>query len=188
MIRKTRIPELELIKGCIAGKQKYQESLYKTYSPKMFAICLRYANGYHNAEDILQEGFVKVYKNIHRFRHEGSFEGWMRRIFVNTAIEHYRKAVHMYPILEVNYAAGNTVNDHTIEQLAAQDLMKVVQKLSPGYKTVFNLYVIEGYQHKEIAKMLGITEGTSKSQLARARYLLQKMVKELYKNPKEAYV
>ena len=188
MLSKLSITDKELIHGCIARKRKYQELLYANFSPKMFAICLRYASDYHSAEDILQDGFVKVFRNIHKFRHEGSFEGWLRRIFVNTAIEHYRKAVPMYPILEVNNSHLDVIDDLTLAQLEADDLMGLVQSLSPGYRTVFNLYVIEGYSHKEIAEMLGISEGTSKSQLARARYLLQKKVRQLYKYPNTAYV
>ena len=184
----NNIPDKELITGCIKRNRKYQDLLYHKYSPKMFSICLRYASDYHKAEDILQDGFMKVFKNIHKFRHEGSFEGWMRRIFVNTAIEHYRKSVPMYPILEVNNSDHDVINDYTIENLAAADLMKLIRDLSPGYRTVFNMYVIEGYSHKEIANSLGISEGTSKSQLARARYLLQKKVNELYQYPKKVYV
>jgi RNA polymerase sigma factor (sigma-70 family) len=184
-MRRNPISNIDLINGCIACKRKYQEALYAKFSAKMFAICLRYASDYHSAEDILQDAFIKVYKNMHKFRHEGSFEGWLRRIFVNTAIEHYRKSVTMYPILEVNNSSYDIMNDNTIDNLAAADLMKVVQSLSPGYRTVFNLYVIEGYSHKEIAKMLEVSEGTSKSQLARARYLLQKKVHKLYPNTTE---
>jgi len=186
MLRK-KIPDKEIIQGCIARKRKYQERLYAQYSPKMFAICLRYASDYHKAEDILQDGFIKVYRNIHKFRFEGSFEGWLRRIFVNTAIEHYRKAVPMYPIMEVNNSEFDVLHTNVLEKLAAQDLLKMVRQLSPGYRTVFNLYVIEGYSHKEIAKTLGISEGTSKSQLARARYILQRKVEQLQQVPKKAY-
>ena len=182
------ISDIELIKGCIACKRTYQERLYAKYAPKMFSICLRYASDYHSAEDILQDAFIKTYRNIGKFRHEGSFEGWLRRIFVNTAIEHYRRKVIMYPILEVDNSEYDVLNENVISDLAADDLIKMVNELSYGYRTVFNLYVIEGYPHKEIAQMLNISEGTSKSQLARARYLLQKKVSKLYQNQKEAYV
>ena len=178
----------ELIKGCVACKRLHQERLYAKYSAKMFAICLRYAKDYHNAEDILQEGFIKVYQYIEKFRNEGSFEGWLRRIFVNTAIEHFRRHTPMYPILEVTQADTQSVNDNVVEKLAANDLIKIIQTLSPGYRTIFNLYVIEGFSHKEIADMLGINEGTSKSQLARARYLLQQKSLELNKYAEKAYV
>lgn len=154
----------------------------------MFTICLRYARDYHSAEDILQEGFIKAYINIEKFRSEGSFEGWLRRIFVNTAIEHFRRSTPMYPIMEVTQADNHTVNEEVVEHLAANDLLKMIQTLSPGYRTIFNLYVIEGYSHKEIAEMLGISEGTSKSQLARARYLLQEKVNNQNKYSEQAYV
>jgi RNA polymerase sigma-70 factor (ECF subfamily) len=140
----------------------------------MFSICLRYAKDYHSAEDILQEGFIKVFKYISKFRWEGSFEGWMRRIFVNTAIEHLRKAVNLYPIVNDDDKVMDIVDESVFDHLDEQDLLGMVQRLSPGYRTVFNLYVIEGYSHKEISKMMEISEGTSKSQLARARQILQR--------------
>ena len=188
MKQQQQISDEELIKGCIACKRLYQERLYAKFSAKMFAICLRYARDYHSAEDILQEGFIKAYQNIEKFRSEGSFEGWLRRIFVNTAIEHFRRSSPMYPVMEVTQADNHTVNDEVIEHLAANDLLKMIQTLSPGYRTIFNLYVIEGYSHKEIAALLGINEGTSKSQLARARYLLQEKVKNQNKYSEQAYV
>ncbi len=168
--------EHEILRGCLKGDRKYHKMLFDHFSPKMFSICLRYGKGYHAAEDILQEGFIKIYKNIHKFRGDGSFEGWMKRIFVNTAIEHYRKSVPLYPILEVDNSKFDMIIDDTIDRISAQELMLLVNDLADGYRTIFNLYVIEGYPHKEIAKRLGISEGTSKSQLARARYMLQKMI------------
>ncbi|HWB64357.1 MAG TPA: RNA polymerase sigma factor, partial [Chitinophagales bacterium] len=168
--------ESEIIQGCIGGDRKFQQKLYDTFSPKMFSVCLRYANDYNAAQDLLQEGFVKVFRNIEKFRSEGSFEGWVRRIFVNTAIEHYRKQVNMYALHETEVKYYEFYEDNALETLKHQDILKMVQRLSDGYRTVFNLYVIEGYSHKEIGDMLGISEGTSKSQLARARYLLQKMI------------
>ena len=165
-----------MINGCIAGDRDAQKTLYHHYSPKMFSVCLRYAKDYHSAEDALQEGFIKVYKYISKFRREGSFEGWLRRIFINTSIEQLRKAVSMYPIVDSEDKPIDIIDDNLFDQLNHQDLLNMVQSLSPGYRTVFNLYVIEGYSHNEIAKMLNINEGTSKSQLARARMLLQKKV------------
>ncbi len=173
-----KISNEDLIKGCIAGKPHYQKLLYQRFAPKMFGICLRYAKEYQQAEDILQEGFIKIYNNLHKFRGEGSFEGWVRRIFINSAIEHYRKAVPLYPIIDSDHNPLRIVDETVFSQLAAKDLLDLVQQLAYGYRTVFNLYVIEGYSHKEIANMLNISEGTSKSQLARARYMLQKMIKE----------
>ncbi len=171
------ITEKELREGCIAGRRDYQELLYRYYSPKMFGICLRYANDYHSAEDILQEGFIKIFNNVDRFRGDGSFEGWIKRIFINTAIEFYRKSSNHNGHAELEKVNIKHIPEKALENLATEDLLKLVQQLSPGYRTVFNLYVIEGYSHKEIAKMMGISEGTSKSQLARARVILQKMIK-----------
>lgn len=142
----------------------------------MYGVCLRYAGNSEDANDILQEGFIKVYKNISKFRREGSFEGWIRRIFINTAIEQFRKKVKLYNVTEVQ---ENTIEDKeldALDKLATKDIMNILNELSPGYKTVFNLHVIEGYSHKEIADILGITEGTSKSQLARAKGVLKKII------------
>lgn len=155
-----------------------QEELYRRFSPRMYAVCLRYAGNAEEAEDILQEGFIKVFKKLDSFRSEGSFEGWMRRIFVNTAIEHFRRKRYMMPVTEreENTIEGKYLS--VLDDLAARDIMALVQELSPGYRTVFNMYVVEGYTHKEIADMLGISEGTSKSQLSRAKVILQDMVKQ----------
>lgn len=168
--------ETDLIQGCINGNRQMQEFLYKKFSPKMYGVCLRYAGNTEDANDILQEGFIKIFKNIGKFRSEGSFEGWIRRIFVNTSIEHFRKKVKLYNVTEVQ---ENTIEDKELDALDlldAKDIMSIVNELSPGYKAVFNLHIIEGYSHKEIADILGITEGTSKSQLARAKGVLKKMV------------
>ena len=142
----------------------------------MYGVCLRYAGNPEDANDTLQEGFIKVFKNIDKFRSEGSFEGWVRRIFVNTAIEQFRKKIKLYNVTEVQ---ENTIEDKefdALDVLAAKDIIGIVNELSPGYKAVFNMHVIEGYSHKEIADILGITEGTSKSQLARAKGVLKKLV------------
>lgn len=142
----------------------------------MYGVCLRYSGNTEDANDLLQEGFIKVYKNLSKFRSEGSFEGWIRRIFVNTSIEHFRKKVKLYNVTEVQ---ENTVEDkdlNVLDTLAEKDIISLVSELSPGYKTVFNMHVVEGYSHKEIAEALGITEGTSKSQLARAKGVLKKML------------
>ena len=159
-----------------------QRALYNRFSSKMYGVCLRYAGNEHDADDILQEGFIKIFKNIAKFRSEGSFEGWIRRIFVNTAIEHYRKKVKLFNVTE---AQENTIEDDRLDALdvlAAKDIINLVNELSPGYKAVFNLHVIEGFSHKEIAELLGVTEGTSKSQLARAKSVLKKMIEARLKN------
>jgi len=125
---------------------------------------------------VMQEGFIKVYKSLPKFRGEGSFEGWIRRIFINTSIEHFRKKVKLYNVNEVH---ENTIEDaelDALDSLAAKDILNIINELSPGYKQVFNMHVVEGYSHKEIAEILGITEGTSKSQLARAKGALKKII------------
>lgn len=170
--------EEQIREGCVKGDRRYQQMLYNMFSAKMFSVCLRYANEYNSAQDLLQEGFVKVFKNIEKFRGEGSFEGWVRRIFVNTAIEHYRKQVNLYALHDSEAKGYEHYDGNALETLKHEDIMKMIQKLSDGYRTVFNLYVVEGFSHKEIGDMMGISEGTSKSQLARARYLLQKMITE----------
>ena len=155
-----------------------QEELYRRFSPRMYAVCLRYAINSEEAEDILQEGFIKIFKKLGSFRSEGSFEGWIRRIFVNTAIEHFRRKRYLQPVTEKeeNSVEGSYLS--VLDNLAERDIMKLIQQLSPGYRTVFNMYVVEGYTHKEIGDMLGISEGTSKSQLSRAKVILQQMVKK----------
>jgi len=143
----------------------------------MYAVCLRYTSNAEEAQDILQEGFIKIFKKLDSFRSEGSFEGWVRRIFVNTAIEHFRRKRYLTPVTEKeeNTIEGKSVS--ALDNLAEKDIMALIQELSPGYRTVFNLYVVEGYTHKEIGDMLGISEGTSKSQLSRAKVILQEMVR-----------
>ena len=155
-----------------------QELLYKKFSPKMYAICLRYAGNTDDAQDLLQEGFIKIYKNLEKFRNEGSFEGWMRRVFVNTSIEHFRRKVNLNSITENEEKGIEDSTWNVLDSLAEKDIIQLIQELSNGYRTVFNLYVVEGYSHKEIGDMLGISEGTSKSQLARAKMILQKKVNQ----------
>lgn len=155
-----------------------QEELYRRFSPRMYGVCLRYAGYAEEAEDILQEGFIKVFKKLGSFRGDGSFEGWIRRIFVNTAIEHFRRKTYLQPITEQHESTVEGKYLSVLDNLAEKDVMKLIQELSPGYRTVFNLYVVEGYTHKEIGDMLGISEGTSKSQLSRAKVILQDMVRK----------
>jgi RNA polymerase sigma-70 factor (ECF subfamily) len=165
-----------------------QEELYRRFAPKMYAVCLRYANNADDAQDLLQEGFIKVYRNLHRFRAEGSFEGWIRRVFVNTSIEHFRKkSAKLSMVSEKEESTIEDTDITALENLAAKDIINIVQELSPGYRTVFNLYVIEGYSHKEIAELLDISEGTSKSQLARAKAVLQKKIAQYLSDTKKSY-
>jgi RNA polymerase sigma factor (sigma-70 family) len=164
--------EEQVINGCIMGERKMQQLLYQRFAKQMYGVCLRYAKDEHGAEDILQDGFVKVFRYIGNFRKEGSFEGWVRRIFINTAIEYLRKQVSLYAITNDEGKAIDIEDSNVFDGLEVADLMQMVQSLSPGYRTVFNLYAVEGYSHKEIAEMMQISEGTSKSQLARARQIL----------------
>lgn len=172
------ISDGDLIRGCLSGDTRMQEALYKRFAPKMYAVCLRYSNNADDAQDLLQEGFVKIFKNLDRFRAEGSFEGWVRRVFVNTSIEHYRKKVNLTSTSEREEAMIEDGSVNALDKLAEKDIIVLVQNLSPGYRAVFNMYAIEGYSHKEIGTVLGISEGTSKSQLARAKGILQKKVAE----------
>lgn len=142
----------------------------------MYAVCLRYAGNAEDAQDILQDGFIKIYKNLTRFRGEGSFEGWIRRIFVNTSIEHLRRKTFLKPIAEKEENIIPYKEKNVLDNLGEKDIMQLISELSPGYRAVFNMYVVEGYTHKEIGDILGISEGTSKSQLARARMILQDQV------------
>jgi RNA polymerase sigma factor (sigma-70 family) len=175
--RNQNIPERDLIVGCLEGDRRMQEELYRRFSPRMYAVCLRYAGNAEEAEDILQEGFIKIFKKLDSFRSEGSFEGWVRRIFVNTAIEHFRRKRYLMPVTEKEENTIEGKYTSVLDELAEKDILALIQELSPGYRTVFNMYVVEGYTHKEIADMLGISEGTSKSQLSRAKVILQEMVK-----------
>ena len=169
--------EEAILQGCIKNEATAQRELYNKHSPKMLAVCYRFAHNREDAEDMLQEGFIKVFLQIHTFENRGSFEGWVRRIFVNTAIEHFRRKRYLMPVTEKeeNTIEGKYIS--VLDELAEKDILALVQELSPGYRTVFNMYVVEGYTHKEIADMLGISEGTSKSQLSRAKVILQDMVR-----------
>ena len=164
--------------GCQAQDRKSQAQLYNYFSKKMFVVCLRYAQTTLEAEDILQNGFIKVFTKHHLYDGKGSLEGWIKRIMVNTAIESYRQSKEKFTdSLEEQHE--NTMHSHfTSDNSSYKDLLQLIKELPPGYRTVFNLHAIEGYSHKEIAELLGISEGNSKSQLSRARQALQqKLIK-----------
>ena len=170
--------EASLIQNCLEGDRKSQKALYELYAPRLFPVCLRYTKNQMDAEDVLQDGFVKVFNNLNKFKGEGSFEGWIRRIFVNSAIEHLRRRKQETTGCEL---FENVITDRepsALDNLYNQDLKKITKKLSPGYQTIFNLYAVEGLSHQEIAKELGITESTSKSQFSRAKALLRTLVHE----------
>jgi len=180
MFLKPKYTIEELITKCRSGERKAQEMLYKQFASKMLGVCQRYAVDKMEAEDMLQNGFVKVFQKINDYRGEGSFEGWMRRIMVHSSIEYYRKHHKMMQVVDIEESAYDApVNPVVAENLGAKDLMKLIQQLSPGYRMVFNLYAIEGYSHKEIAEIVGITEGASKSQLSRARAILKEQIMKL---------
>lgn len=175
--------EEELVQRCLQNDKQAYEVFYKRFSPKMYGVCMRFAKNQMEADDILQEGFIKVYLNLKSFRNEGSLEGWIRRTIVNTAINQYKKNtkyqndtdIENANVVQYQYASA-------IDNISVEELLAIVQELPVGYRMVFNLNVIEGYTHREIAELLGISENTSKSQLSRARQTLQRKLAELKGN------
>lgn len=178
-MKKTGLQESkEIIKGCLSGSRRDQELLYRRYAPRLYAVCLQYSGNTEEARDVLQEGFIKIFENLPHFSHEGSFEGWMRRIIVNTALEKYRSKYYLNKIDDIDNVAEPMAEPESEDfaGLEAYDLLNIIMELPPKYRMVFNLYAIEGYSHKEIGGMLNISEGTSKSNLSRARDILKKKV------------
>lgn len=164
----------ELIERCLENDPRAQEFLYKRFSRRMYGVCLRFARNTLEADDILQEGFIKVFAYLKDFRNDGSLEGWIRRIIVNTAINYFNSKHNEWNETSIEKAgAFQSVTEDILEQISANDLLHLIQELPEGYRMVFNLYVIEGYNHQEIGEMLHISENTSKSQLSRARMALQ---------------
>jgi RNA polymerase sigma-70 factor (ECF subfamily) len=172
----------DLLEGCRRGERKSQELLYKSLASRMLGVCMRYAKDRFEAEDMLQMGFVKVFKKVSEFRGDGSFEGWIRRVMVNTAIETYRKNQRMLSVVDIDEVYDAPQSTFDMSGLETKDLLKLINQLSAGYKLVFNMYVIEGYSHREIAEQLGITEGASKSQLSRARAILKEKILKMEGN------
>jgi RNA polymerase sigma factor (sigma-70 family) len=168
----------EIIKGCLAGNRRDQELLYRRHASKLYAVCLQYSANNEEARDILQEGFIKIFENLGNYKHEGSFEGWMRRITVNTALEKFRNRSNLYRVDDIDQVPEPDAepDNQDYAGLEAADLLEIIRELPPKYKMVFNLYAIEGYSHKEISEMINISEGTSKSNLSRARTILQRRV------------
>jgi len=165
-----------IIEGCRKRNSLCQKELYEKFSDKMYGVCLRYVKDRDTAQDILVQGFLKVFDKISQFKNEGSFEGWIRRIMVNESLSYLRKNKSMYMEVELEYAEREPDFQALENTLEAEELMEMISVLPVGYRTVFNLYAIEGYSHKEIGEMLGINENTSKSQLSRARKHLQQML------------
>lgn len=172
--------DTSLVIECVKGNVRAQRELFDKYARKMLGVCMRYAKDTEQAEDILQDGFVKVFNKLKDFKNEGSLEGWVRRIMVNTALDQIRKNAKTMGDLnidDVGYKIEN--NDFMVENLMAEDLMKMVQAMPEGYKVVFNMFAIEGYSHSEIADTLGISENTSKSQYSRARAYLRERLEKM---------
>ena len=173
--------ELQLIEGCRKGDRRAQKALYETYSRKMMSVCLRYVSDWETARDLLQDGFVKVFTHIDSYTGNGSFEGWLRKIFVNSALEYLRHADVLRESTELDQTAELTQTDSSpLSDISAAELMQLIQSLPTGFRTIFNLFAIVGYSHKEISEQLNITESTSRSQYTRAKKLLQRKVNALY--------
>jgi RNA polymerase sigma factor (sigma-70 family) len=175
--------EKRLLKGLLANKPEAQQQLFSMYAGKMMAVCYRYSKNREEAEDILQEGFMRVFRKIETYQGTGSLEGWMRKVFSNVAIRHYQKNSRLYIVSDIDDLYEEPSTEVLAQEFEAEDLLKMVQSLPDGYRMVFNLFALEGYSHEEIAEELGISVGTSKSQLARARKALQRMLE-----PEEIYL
>jgi RNA polymerase sigma factor (sigma-70 family) len=171
-----KLTDTELFLGCLSHSPSIQKEVYERYSHKMYALCRRYVKETAAAEDVLIVGFMKVFDRIHQFKGTGSFGGWIRRIMVNECLMYLEKEKNLYNEIGLDGILPLPVLSQPSDELAVEDLMKLINNLPMGYRTVFNLYAIEGYSHQEIAKKLQISENTSKSQLSRARTHLQKMI------------
>ncbi|MCK9421976.1 MAG: RNA polymerase sigma factor [Bacteroidales bacterium] len=170
----------DLVARCLKREMASQQLLYRRFAPKMFGICLRYAGNTTDAEDILQEGFLRVFNKLHHYRGEGSLEGWICRTMINTTINFYRKQMKFHQEVDLKEATLNaTISEDALSILTKEELLKVIHELPVGFRTVFNLFVMEGYSHHEIGAMLGIPENTSKSQLHRAKVLIRRRLTEI---------
>jgi len=178
-----------ILEGCIAGKREAQFELYKKCASSMLALCFRYARNRDEAEDLLQEGFLKVFQKIKSFRREGSFEGWMKRIMINNALNEIKKNRRIPFLDDIELINETQIVDQAepegMEPIPADILLQMIQSLPYGYRVVFSLYVMEDYSHKEIADELNISENTSKTQLLKARRVLKNKLKDYYKIKKQ---
>lgn len=178
IFRKNTPDDAELVKGCLADKRQSQHLLYERFAPEMKGVCLRYAQTSFEAEDLMHDGFVKVFRHLGSFKFECPLGAWIRKIMVNTALSYYRQKRHQTEFAELEILVNVAEPEPEMQHLAAEELMEMVRSLPDKYRLVFNLYGIEGYSHKEIAELLGITEVTSRSQFLRARHLLREMVNQ----------
>lgn len=171
-----------LIRGCRKGKRESQKELYAQFYNYAMSVCLRYSRNREEAQEIVNDGFMKVFTRLDKYNDSLSFQGWLRRIMVNSAIDFYRRNEKHYNHMDIVHASDVSTNADSISQLSEQEIMEAVQQLPPAYRMVFNLYAIEGYKHDEIAHKLGISAGTSKSNLAKARMKLKKVLEETHTN------
>ncbi len=171
--------EQDLIKGCIEENRQIQRLLFEQYAPRLLTVALRYAHHRAEAEDLLQDSFVKIFNNVKNFENKGSFEGWMRRIVINTALKNYQKLRFQREEIGLERAPDQNVAPSAITNMGEAELLAVISKLPDGYRIVFNMAAIEGFSHAEIAQHLGIEESTSRSQLTKARTMLQRFLKEI---------
>ena len=180
--------EEAILQGCIHNQPVAQRELYNRFSPKMLAVCYRFAHNREDAEDMLQEGFIKVFSQIHTFQNKGAFEGWIRRIIVHTCINHLKKNKRFNESVDIVHANGILVREESVPSIVqAKQIVECIRLLPIGYRTVLNLYAIEGYSHKEIAEMLDIEESTSRSQYTRAKQMLEEILlkKKIIQKPRE---
>ena len=169
--------EADLIQDCIRGDRQAHSRLYSKFAPKLFVLCLRYSKNREEAEEVLQEGFLKVFQFLHQYRGEGPLEGWIRKIIVNCALQRLRSNSRLAPVVSIeSYDEQFIIHNQVENRIGSKELLRMVMSLPPAYKLVFNLYVLDGYKHKEIAEILGISEGTSKSNLSDARFILKKQL------------
>jgi len=169
--------EQKIIRECKRSNPRYQKLLFEQYASKMLGVCSRYFHDKNEAQDALMEGFVKIFSNIDKFRGEGSFEGWIRRIMVNTSLNMHRKNLKHYYHVDLGETQERIEDlNQSYDHLQVKDMLNMIKALAPGYRLVFNLFEIEGYSHREIAEKLSISENTSKSQLRKARFRLQDMI------------
>jgi len=178
---------LNLVQACIGEDRESQRKLYKLFYGYAMSICLRYCQTREEATEVLNDGFLKIFTKVSKYNPEKSFKGWVRRIMINTALDNYRHNLKHYYAQEVTELEPDTLYPSAEEQLSYEDLMRMVQELSPAYRTVFNLYVIDGYTHEEIATLLSISVGTSKSNLSKARANLQARLKKSLKDEYRKY-
>ncbi len=168
----------ELIEACVKGDRLAQRNLYDIFSKKMYVICLRYTKSQQEAEDVLQDSFIKIFKSLKGYRGDSRLGYWIKRIVVNTALNSQRKKLYMYPMVDIDDVKNDYDHSKILSSFQMDELLIMIRELPTGCRTVFNMFAIEGYSHKEIAKMLEVSEGTSKSQFSRARKLLMEKIAE----------